>query len=142
MVSQTSLYALRAVLYLASTGGGPVVAQDISESTGVPKGYLHKILRRLGKAGILHAHRGVGGGYELVNPPAELSVGEVLKAIEPSSGFENAGRSGEQAADRSSDALRRLMISARSHLDTIFESTTVQDLLNGDADTPAKQIPA
>ena len=133
MVSQTSQYALRAVLYLASTGGGPVVAQDISDTTGVPKGYLHKILRRLGKAGILKAHRGVGGGYELGNEPGDLSVGEVLRAIEPvhtAVSSEN-GVVGTGTEDNA-DALRRLLISARKHLDTIFDSTTVQDLLNDD----------
>ncbi|PHQ80368.1 MAG: hypothetical protein COB69_06155 [Phycisphaera sp.] len=138
MVSQTSQYALRAVLYLASTGGGPVVAQDISDTTGVPKGYLHKILRRLGKAGILQAHRGVGGGYELVGKPCDLSVGQILKAIEPA----QSSRNGELGGESNPDALRRLLIAARKNLDAIFESTTVQDLLDDDLDTQPAQISA
>ena len=138
MVSQTSQYALRAVLFLASTGGGPVVAQDISDTTGVPKGYLHKILRRLGKAGILQAHRGVGGGYELVGKPCDLSVGQILKAIEPA----QLSRNGELGGESNPDALRRLLIAARKNLDAIFESTTVQDLLDDDLDTQPAQISA
>jgi Rrf2 family nitric oxide-sensitive transcriptional repressor len=136
MVSQTSQYALRAVLFLASTGGGPVVAQDISDTTGVPKGYLHKILRRLGKAGILKAHRGVGGGYELVNNPSDLSVGEILKAIEPSHAVSSLTcQNGEPGNDDNSEALRRLLIAAKTHLDKIFESTSVQDLINDGTST-------
>jgi len=140
MVSQTSQYALRAVLFLASNGGGPVVAQDISDTTGVPKGYLHKILRRLGKAGILHAHRGVGGGYELVSEPCDLSVGQVLKAIEPTN--TGTSRDGEPSGEIGPDALHRLLISARKNLDAIFESTTVQDLINDDRDIQPAQISA
>jgi len=143
MVSQTSQYALRAVLFLASTGGGPVVAQDISDTTGVPKGYLHKILRRLGKAGILQAHRGVGGGYELVGKPSDLSVGQILKAIEPVHSAENGvGQNGDSSSQSRPDALRRLLTAARKNLDTIFETTTVQDLLNDDMRALPAQVSA
>lgn len=122
MVSQTSEYALHAVLFLARAGGGPAVAQDISEATGVPKGYLHKILRRLGKAGILGSQRGVGGGYLLLRPANQITVLQVVRAIEPAPrGFDGA--------KPEMDPVHRLIERAAERVDDVFETTSVQDLI-------------
>ena len=122
MVSQTAEYALKAVLFLANAGGGPAVAQDISEATGVPKGYLHKILRRLGKAGILGSQRGVGGGYVLLKPPSQISVLQVFRAT--------AGTMKPQSwGDNALDPVHKLIEKAARRVDEVFESTTVQDLV-------------
>lgn len=122
MVSQTSEYALHAVLFLARAGGGPAVAQDISEATGVPKGYLHKILRRLGKAGILGSQRGVGGGYLLLRPASEITVLQVVRAIEPTHRVSTAGKP-------EMDSVHRLIERAVERVDDVFETTSVQDLI-------------
>ena len=122
MVSQTSEYALQAVLFLAHAGGGPAVAQDISEATGVPKGYLHKILRKLGKAGILGSQRGVGGGYVLLRPASQISVLQIIRATDASRKAPNP-----QLAD--SDPVHRLIERASVRVDDVFESTSVQDLV-------------
>ena len=82
MISQTSEYALRAVVHLAQRGGTPAVAQDISEATKVPVGYLHKILRQLARSGILVAQRGVGGGFMLARVPTAISVLDILRATD------------------------------------------------------------
>lgn len=82
MISQTSEYALRAVVHLAQIGGGPAVAQDIAEATRVPVGYLHKILRMLSKHGILASQRGAGGGFSLAKVPTAISVLDVLRATD------------------------------------------------------------
>lgn len=143
MVSLTSQYALRAILYLASVGGGPVVAEDISKNTGVPKGYLHKILRRLGKAGILNAQRGVGGGYVLSQAPEEVTVCQILKAIEPQQpdfSFDPCESCGDSSTGP--DAVGRLMRSAQIHIERLFTETTIQDLIEGDASVERAQISA
>ncbi len=82
MISQTSEYALRAVVHLAQRGGKPAVAQDISEATKVPVGYLHKILRQLARSGILVAQRGVGGGFTLARVPTAISILDILRATD------------------------------------------------------------
>ncbi len=82
MISQTSEYALRAVVHLAKAGGGPAVAQEIADATHVSVGYLHKILRLLARKGILVAQRGVGGGFSLARTPDEISVLDVLRVTE------------------------------------------------------------
>jgi len=82
MISQSSEYALRAVVYLAQNGGGPAVASEIAASTKVPLGYLHKILRMLVRNRILVAQRGSGGGFALAKVPTAISVLDVLRATD------------------------------------------------------------
>ena len=82
MISQTSEYALRAVVYLATIGGGPATTQEIAAATRVPAGYLSKVLRILAKAGLLIAQRGVGGGFALSRGPDEITALDVLRAAD------------------------------------------------------------
>jgi len=122
MVSQTAEYGLKAVLFLAKAGGGPAVAQDISDATGVPKGYLHKILRRLGKAGILGSQRGVGGGYVLLKPASQISALEIIRAT--ASTVQTQITNG-----KAEDPVHRMIERAAHRTDELFESTSVQDLI-------------
>lgn len=82
MISQTSEYALRAVVYLATIGGGPATTQEIAAATRVPAGYLSKVLRILAKAGLLVAQRGVGGGFALSRSPDAITALDVLQAAD------------------------------------------------------------
>lgn len=82
VITQTTEYGLRAVVYLASAGES-ATSSTISEATGAPLGYLPKILGTLCKAGILDSQRGVGGGFILARDPRELTVLEVVQALEP-----------------------------------------------------------
>jgi Rrf2 family protein len=82
MISQTVEYALRAVVFLADRDA-PGTTQEIAEATKVPPAYLAKVLQALGRAGLIGARRGPGGGNVLLKAPAELSVWEVVDAVEP-----------------------------------------------------------
>ena len=84
MFSQTVEYALRAVVYLAQRHDeGPVDSGQIAKATQVPSSYLAKILQDLARTEILTSKRGVGGGFRLSRPPDDLSVLDVVTAIEP-----------------------------------------------------------
>lgn len=83
MFSQTVEYALRAVVCLAHSGDVPLTTQQICARTQVPGSYLSKVLQSLGRAGLISATRGIGGGHVLSVPPAKLSVLQVVNAIEP-----------------------------------------------------------
>lgn len=86
MFSQTTEYALRAMVNLAQVGGGPQTAQEISAATKVPPGYLAKILRQLSRNGLLDAQRGLGGGFALARPASSISVLDVLRAADSDTG--------------------------------------------------------
>lgn len=82
-LNQATDYAFRAVLYLAQLPPGEVVeAQVIARRECIPMRFLLKILRLLTKAGIVDSYRGVGGGYALARPPAEITLLDVLVAVE------------------------------------------------------------
>lgn len=136
MVSQTAEYALHAVLYLAHHGGGPAVAQDIAEATGVPKGYLHKILRRLGKAGILGSQRGVGGGYLLLRTAEQITVLEIIEATDLSK-----ARPSAQLLAGDPDPVHKLIDRAARKVSEVFGATTVQILIDSE-ETPGVRASA
>jgi len=81
MLSQTAEYALRAMISLAR--GGPHTAQDVAADARVPLDYLSKILHALGRAGLVSAQRGRGGGFQAARPANEISVLEVVAAVDP-----------------------------------------------------------
>jgi len=82
--SQTVEYALRAVIYLAQhQSEGSVGNRTIAEATQVPTSYLSKVLHDLAAAEILVSKRGVGGGFQLRRTPDELTVLDVMNAVDP-----------------------------------------------------------
>ena len=83
MISQTTEYALRAVVWLAANPEKPLTAQQIAEATRVPAGYLAKVLQGLSRAGLLHSQRGLGGGFTLARGPSSLTMWEVVQAVDP-----------------------------------------------------------
>lgn len=83
MFSQTVEYALRAVVHLAYEAPDARTTAQIAEATKVPKDYLAKILQGLARKGVVSTQRGVGGGVTLVKDPADLTILDVVNAVEP-----------------------------------------------------------
>ena len=83
MFSQTAEYALRAVVYLASQEGAPRTTQEIARATKVPTGYLSKVMQSLGRKHLVQSQRGLHGGFTLARPPEELTVLDVIGAVDP-----------------------------------------------------------
>lgn len=83
MFSQTAEYALRAIVYLASRAGTPQTVQQMAEVTRVPAGYLSKVMQSLSRAALVHSQRGLHGGFTLSRPAAELTVLDVVQAVDP-----------------------------------------------------------
>ncbi len=83
MIPQTAEYALRAVVVLAGEPPQAHSAEQIAKATRVPRRYAHKVLQALVRAGFVRSQSGPGGGYALVRPPKELSILDVVAAVEP-----------------------------------------------------------
>ena len=83
MLSQTTEYALRAMSCLAYSPDELVSTAQLAEVTLVPMNYLAKVLQLLAKAGLITGRRGVGGGYRLKRPSTEISMMDVINAIDP-----------------------------------------------------------
>ena len=83
MISQTAEYALRAIVFLADNPSEAQTAEAIAKGTKVPVGYLAKIMQGLARSGLVTSQRGLYGGFTLVLTPKELSVYDVIQAVDP-----------------------------------------------------------
>ncbi|PHS00965.1 MAG: transcriptional regulator [Blastopirellula sp.] len=83
MFSQTVEYALRAVCHLAIQSPKSCTTEEIAKVTKVPTAYLSKVLQGLARNGIVKSQRGIGGGISLVKTPDELTILEVVDAVDP-----------------------------------------------------------
>src|SRR5215217_9179497 len=75
-------YAVRAMLELATVDEGLVKGERIAKAQGIPLKFLENILIDLRHAGMVHAQRGAEGGYRLARDPADVTLGEVIRAVE------------------------------------------------------------
>ena len=83
MFSQTAEYALRAVVCMAHNPDRPLTTAQMARTTKVPAGYLSKVLQSLTRAGLIRAIRGLHGGYQLARPGDQMTILEVVNAVDP-----------------------------------------------------------
>lgn len=82
-LSAREQYGLRAMIELGRHyGAGPVSLNEVAEAQGVSLGYLEQIFPLLKEADLVESTRGARGGYELTRSPAEISVGDVVRALQ------------------------------------------------------------
>ncbi len=98
-ISAKGEYAIKAMLDLAlHYDRGLIPIQEIAERQGIPQRYLEQVLLLLKRAGFLQSKRGSAGGYHLMRPPHDITVGAVLRAME---GSLEQGESGRRPGRRS-----------------------------------------
>ncbi len=83
MISRTTEYALTASVCLAAVEGKSLTAGQIAELSGLPLGYLSKVLRLLARAHIVNSRRGPSGGFQLTRAAKDISLLEVIEAVDP-----------------------------------------------------------
>ena len=83
MISQTSEYALRAVVCLAQNPGKPVTTAEMAKMTKVPEHYLSKVMLALAKHEVVFSKKGLHGGYVLAHEPENLPLLNVINAVDP-----------------------------------------------------------
>ena len=83
MFTQTVEYALRAMVCLANASSTPQTRTQLVEQTKVPSAYLAKVMREMNRAGLVNAQRGVKGGFTLAKSAEDISLLEVVNAVDP-----------------------------------------------------------
>lgn len=131
-VSARADYAMRATAELA-VAGGRVTAERLAEGQGIPVRFLLNILGALVHAGIVKSHRGSVGGYELARPPGEITLAEIIAAVEEPRSRQWPVRVAPHA--EVADAVRRFRSSTVATLDALLRDTTVPDLVRPDPET-------
>lgn len=142
MISQTAEYALRAIVYLAINQGNAFTTQQISLTTKVPAAYLSKIMQPLVKARLVQSQRGLGGGFVLAKPPEEISILDVLDAVEPIQRIRTCPL-GLKAHGTVLCALHKRIDDATAIIEKTFADTTIAEILaRPTASTPLYEFPS
>ncbi len=136
MLSQTVEYALRAAVYLASQVPEPRTTDEIAGATRVPRAYLSKILQGLAKSGVVQSRRGIGGGVLLAKRPEDLTILEVVNAVEPIGRIAICPLGLVSHGDRLCPLHRRLD-NALAGVEDAFRGTTLAEVLA----EPSESIP-
>ena len=130
--SSRSHYGLRAMIVLAQAyHQGPLALAEIARSENLSLGYLEQLITSLRRAGLVKATRGSRGGYKLAVSPSQVSVGEVLRALEgPLAPAECASENSQLAScQREAECPSRLLWErVRDTVAGVLDSTTLADL--------------
>ncbi len=128
-VSAKADYAVRAAAELAAAGEGPVKGERLADAQDIPLQFLEHILLELKHHGIVRARRGAKGGYWLARPATEVSIADVVRAVEgpiahvqstPPEAIEYRGNS---------VPLQQVWIAVRANIRNVLENVTLADLV-------------
>lgn len=129
MVSLTAEYALRAVVHLAgSSADSSQTVTQIAEGTLVPSSYLAKVLQNLVRADLVLSQRGLGGGFRLSRPSAEISLYEVIQAVDPIERIRTCPL-GLEAHGTQLCPLHQRLDDAMALIEAQFRNTSIAELL-------------
>jgi Rrf2 family protein len=141
-VSAKADYALRAVIELAASADGPVKGEKIAQAQEIPLKFLENILGDLRHAGIVRSQRGVEGGYWLARPAEEITVAEVVRAVEgPIANVRGMGPEQVEYAG-SAARLRDVWIAVRANLRAVLEDVTIADVARGELPSAVEDLVA
>jgi Rrf2 family protein len=122
-------YAVRALLELAVARDGPVKGERIAQAQEIPLKFLENILIDLRHANIVRAQRGAEGGYWLARPASEVTLGEIIRAVEGPL----ASVRGEPPEDvnytGAAENLRTVWVAVRASLRAVVDELTLADVV-------------
>jgi Rrf2 family protein len=131
-VSAKSDYALRALIELACReDGSPVSAEELGRLQEIPHGFLQAILADLRRADVVMSQRGQAGGWRMARDPADVSVADVIRAVDGPLVSVYGLRPEAVSYNESADVLQHVWIAARSSLRDVFEQVSIRALADG-----------
>ncbi|GAB4389810.1 MAG: Rrf2 family transcriptional regulator [Thermodesulfovibrionales bacterium] len=130
-VTRLSDYAIRCVLYLSRNGGRLASVGEIAESMYVPKNFLAKILQKLVKAGIVKSTRGAKGGFQLARQASEISLLDVLEAVQGPTAVNVCAIDSRQCGLSSTCAVHPVWVSIREMIERELAAQTFARLAGG-----------
>lgn len=128
-ISRAGEYGVLGLLHLVrQPAGQPVMIDAVSRDVSIPKSFLAKIFQDLAKAGILRSQRGAGGGFALARPADQISVLEIIEAIDGKIALQRCLSEVPDCERRESCALCSLFEQAQDRLKEVFSRTTLLEL--------------
>jgi Rrf2 family protein len=131
-VSAKSDYALRALIEMAGrTDGRAISAEELGRLQDIPHGFLQAILADLRRSGIVISQRGQSGGWRMGRDAADVSVADVIRAVDGPLVSVYGLRPESVSYNESADVLQHVWIAARRSLREVFEEVSIQQLADG-----------
>jgi Rrf2 family protein len=124
-------YAARAAIELAASGPDPVSAERLAEAQDIPVNFLENILLDLRRAGIVDSRRGASGGYLLARPAKEITLADVVRAVEGPLASVRGLSPDALDYEGSSEHLRDVWVALRSAVRSVLEHVTLADVAGG-----------
>jgi Rrf2 family protein len=131
-ISAKADYAVRAAVELAAAPDEkPVKAERIALAQDIPLNFLENILGELRHASIVRSHRGAEGGFRLAKPAGEITIADIIRAVEGPLASVRGGPPEDTSYPGASQALPRVWIAVRANLRRVVEHVTVADVASG-----------
>ena len=133
-VSAKADYAVRAMIELAATGmeGEPCKGEVIADAQEIPMPFLENILAELRHHGLVQSRRGAAGGYWLSRPPREITIADVIRAVEGPLASVRGERPDELRYEGAAEPLQRVWLALRTNIRDVLERTTLADVVADD----------
>src|SRR3954447_2760300 len=124
-------YAVRAALELATVSEGLLKGERIAQAQGIPLKFLENILIDLRHAGIVHAQRGAEGGFRLARDPRDVTIGQVIRAVEGPLASVRGEPPESVSYGGSSEHLQTVWVAVRASLRSVLDDLTLADVVGG-----------
>lgn len=124
-------YAVRAAVELAAAGGETRKVADVAEAQSIPPRFLENILLALRRAGLVQSRRGADGGFRLSRPADQITVADVLRAVEGPLANVQGQPAQLLSYDGPAAALRDVWVAVRASLRSVLEHVTLADVISG-----------
>ena len=131
-ISARADYAVRAAVVLAAAGNGPTKGEAIAQAQSIPLKFLENILGDLRHAGLVRSQRGADGGYWLNRPANEISVADIIRAVEGPLASVRGQRPEDIAYAGPAEPLSKVWIAVRASLRSVAEHVTLADIASGE----------
>jgi len=133
--SKSCEYAIQATLYLATKPASvPTLLRDISEALNIPYHFLSKIFQQLTRNRILESHKGSSGGFELCRPPDQITLHDIIRAVDGEDFLANCVLGFPQCGDDNPCPVHSQWKQAKTTIQMMVDSKTILELsreLNG-----------
>jgi Rrf2 family protein len=135
-------YAVRAAVQLASSSEFPVTSESIAQAQDIPAKFLEAILSELRHAGLVKSRRGAHGGYWLSRPASEISVADVIRAVEGPMALVRGERPEFVTYPGAAEPLRDVWVAVRAALRGVLSHVTLADIATGHLPKHIKKLTA
>jgi Rrf2 family protein len=142
-VSAKADYAVRAAAELAAAGDdGPVKGERLADAQEIPLQFLEHILLELKHHGLIRARRGAKGGYWLAKQPDEITIAEIVRAVEGPIAHVQSTPPEDIEYKGNAAHLQEVWIAVRASLRTVLEEVTLADLVSGELPSVVGELAA